>query len=73
MPVIWVTYLERHCFFYSEGKPALMIPDTTSNLKSTQPDKQKSKQATGQDRIGPHDLFSLFTASIIKKKVSFTR
>lgn len=51
-----------------------MIPETpTIHLSSAQPVKQKGKQATGQDRIGPHDLFSLFTANIIKKKVNFTR
>lgn len=51
-----------------------MIPETPAvNLNPVQRNKQKGKQATGSDRIGPHDLFSLFTASIIKKKVNFTR
>lgn len=51
-----------------------MIPkNPTINLNPVQPIKQKGKQATGPDRIGPHDLFSLFTANIIKKNVNFTR
>lgn len=53
-----------------------MIPETpivNLNLNQGQRNKQKGKQATGPDRIGPHDLFSLFTASIIKKNVNFTR
>jgi hypothetical protein len=34
---------------------------------------QESPDAAGKDRIDAADLFSLFTASIIKKKVTFTR
>jgi hypothetical protein len=34
---------------------------------------QEGSNNHANDRINPADLFSLFTASIIKKKVKFTR
>jgi hypothetical protein len=34
---------------------------------------QEAPDTTGKDRINAADLFSLFTASIIKKNVRFTR
>lgn len=34
---------------------------------------QEQPDIESTERIGAHDLFSMFTATIIKKKVTFTR
>jgi hypothetical protein len=48
------------------------ISELTKSNMSILPFEEHPDAPNG-DRIGAHDLFSLFTASIIKKKTSFTR